>query len=103
MIGSVRIRILLLASATTIGLALPCHSDEPIIPPSVSKISPAGMERGKTVAFTIEGRNLADATEVIFDAAGMSGKVTGITDVPEEIKKAIGSQARRSQGVVGSG
>jgi hypothetical protein len=46
------------------------------------------MERGKTVTFTVEGRNLADATEVIFDAAGMSGIVTGIIDLPEEIKKA---------------
>jgi len=43
------------------------------------------MERGNTATFTIEGRNLEGATEVIFDAAGMSGKLTAITDVPEQI------------------
>lgn len=90
MMSSARTAIFFLAPVIAMGFAFgpPCRAEEPIIPPNVAKISPAGMERGKTVAFTIEGRNLADATAVIFDAAGMSGKVTGITDVPEEIKKA---------------
>ena len=71
---------------TSQGPAALVATDSPIIiPPTVSKISPAGMERGTTAVFTIEGRNLSDATEVLFDAAGMSGKVTGITDVPEKI------------------
>jgi hypothetical protein len=56
-----------------------------MIPPSIAKISPAGMERGETVTFTIDGRSLSDATEVIFDAPGLNGKVTRITDIPEKI------------------
>jgi len=43
------------------------------------------MERGKTVTFTIDGRSLSDASEVIFDTSGLSGKITGITDIPEKI------------------
>jgi len=66
-------------------LAFPLFAEEPIIPPSVSNISPAGMERGTTASFTIEGRNLSGATEVIFDAPGMSAKVILIADVPEKI------------------
>lgn len=87
----VRARILLLSLSFMPGLvfAVRLHAEEtihpPMIPPSVSAISPAGMERGTTVTFTIEGRNLSDATEVIFDASGMSGKITQITDVPEKI------------------
>ena len=61
-------------------------AEEPMIPPSVASISPAGLERGSTAAFTIEGRNLSGATDVIFDAPGMSGKVTRIADVTEQIK-----------------
>jgi hypothetical protein len=61
-------------------------AEEPMIPPSVASISPAGMERGNTASFTIEGRNLSGATDVIFDAPGISGKVTKIADVPEQIK-----------------
>ena len=79
---------LFLASAVAIACAVPCQGDEPIIPPSIATITPAGMQRGKKVAFAIEGRNLSDATQVIFDTPGMSGKVSEITDVPEELRKA---------------
>jgi hypothetical protein len=78
---------MLLVCCVTLGcvFALPLRADEPIIPPSISKIQPAGMQRGSTVTFTMEGRNLTDASEVIFDASGMTGKVIGITDVAEQI------------------
>lgn len=66
-------------------LTLAATASEPIIPPAVANISPAGLERGTTASFEIEGRNLADATEVIFDSPGLSGKLSEITDVPEKI------------------
>jgi hypothetical protein len=68
-----------------LALCVPLCAEEPIIPPTIAKISPAGMERGGTATFAIEGRSLSDATVVIFDAPGLSGKVTEITDVPEQI------------------
>jgi hypothetical protein len=82
-----KIRILcsVLVSALGLALCLPLRAEEPMIPPSVAKISPVGMKRGTTVSFTIEGRSLTDASRVIFDGPGLSGKVTGITDVPEKI------------------
>ena len=64
---------------------LSLYAEEPIIPPRISKISPAGMKRGSTVTFTVEGRNLSDTKAVIFDVAGVSGKFMEITDVPEKI------------------
>lgn len=75
------------ASAIAFALAMPlvAVASEPIIPPTISNISPAGLERGTTATFGISGRNLAGATEVIFDATGISGKITEITDVPEKI------------------
>jgi hypothetical protein len=60
-------------------------ADEPIIPPTISKVWPAGMERGTTATFTLDGRNLAGAKAVIFDAPGITARVTGVTDVPEKI------------------
>jgi hypothetical protein len=72
--------------AFTLHAEEPAHSPAiPIIPPSVSSIAPAGMERGGTAAFAIEGRNLSEASEVLFDAPGMSGRVTQIADVAEKI------------------
>lgn len=66
-------------------LTLPACASEPIIPPTLSTIAPAGMERGTTKTFSIEGRNLTGATEVIFDATGITGSLTEIADVPEKI------------------
>ena len=66
-------------------LALSSRAEGPNIPPTVSKIWPAGLERGSSATFAIEGRNLAGATEVVFDAPGISGKVSDIADVPEKI------------------
>ena len=83
-----RARNLFLIAGLVLGFspALLSCAEEPTIPPSVASISPAGMERGSTASFTIEGRNLSGATELIFDAPGMTGRVTRIADVPEQIK-----------------
>jgi len=80
-------RFLFFAISFVAGVACvqPLHAEEPIIPPSISKISPAGMERGNSATFTVEGRNLSDAKGVIFDVSGISGKLAEITDVPEKI------------------
>jgi hypothetical protein len=80
---------------------LPCIAQKPIIPPTVSKIVPAGMQRGSTATFTIEGRNLSDASEVIFDAAGITAKVMEVTDVPEEIKGPRAGEDLEAQVAVG--
>jgi hypothetical protein len=71
--------------ATGLLLALAVQADEPIIPPTISKVWPAGMQRGRTVTFTIDGRSLEGAKDVIFDAAGMSAKISDIKEVPEKI------------------
>ena len=75
------------AGFVAMALALPLvgRTSEPIIPPTVSSVAPAGMQRGTTMSFAVEGRNLADATEVIFDAPGIAGKLTEVQDVPEKI------------------
>jgi hypothetical protein len=83
----VKTRILLFAMPFTLAttFVLPLCAEGPTIPPRISKISPAGMERGSTATFTVEGRNLSDAREVIFDVPGITGKLTEITEVPEKI------------------
>ena len=41
--------------------ALPLVAQQPTIPPTISRVWPAGMERGKTATFTLDGRNLTDS------------------------------------------
>ena len=63
------------------------HS-QPTIPPTVSSVRPAGLQRGSTKTFIAEGRNLADANFVLFDSSGISAKVRQVIDLPEETRKA---------------
>ena len=77
--------VCILLAVMAAAFALPLGADELVIPPTVSRIWPAGMERGTTATFTVEGRSLSGANKVIFDAPGISAKVTEITDVPEKI------------------
>lgn len=71
--------------ALLVALVAPLGADEPIIPPTISKVWPVGMERGTTATFALDGRNLAGARDVIFDAPGITAQVTEVTDVPERI------------------
>ncbi len=57
-------------------------ADEPIIPPTLSRIWPVGMERGTTRTFTVEGRNLEDTIAVLFDSPGLSVKVLNVNGLP---------------------
>jgi hypothetical protein len=62
-------------------------SQEPIIPPAISKLSPVGMRRGTSEVWTIEGRNLAGAKDVLFDAAGFRARILSVVNVPEKARK----------------
>jgi len=57
-------------------------ADEPVIPPTLSRIWPVGMERGTARTFTVEGRNLAGTTTVLFDSPGLSAKVLNVNELP---------------------
>lgn len=59
----------------------------PTIPPAISSISPAGMRLGTSQIFTIEGRNLAGAKDVLFDAPGFRARVLSVKDLPEKARK----------------
>src|SRR5712692_1747391 len=66
--------------------ALTLLAQLPTMPPSVNRVSPPGLKRGSTVVLTLEGRSLAGARAVLFDAPGISAKVLGIRDLPEEAR-----------------
>ncbi len=69
-------------------LAPPLRADNRVIPPQISKTWPVGMERGSTITCTLEGRNLSDTKEIIFDTPGLSAKFLQVTE--EEDPKPTG-------------
>jgi hypothetical protein len=62
-------------------------SQEPIIPPAISRVSPSGMRRGTTETWTVEGRNLAGAKDLLFDAAGFRARILNVVNIPEKAHK----------------
>jgi hypothetical protein len=64
----------------------PLRGDDRVIPPSVAKIWPVGVQRGTTATFTLDGRNLSDIRTVIFDSQSISAKVGQINEAEEEKK-----------------
>ena len=52
-------------------------------PPTVSFTSPAGMQRGTSGIFLIEGTGLAGASEIVFSEPGLVGKILEVGKVPE--------------------
>jgi hypothetical protein len=75
-----------------VAFVAPLRADNRVIPPEVTKVWPVGMQRGTTSTFTLDGRNLSDLIAVIFDAPGITAKVTQVTDVPEVAVK-VGESA----------
>jgi hypothetical protein len=71
-----------------LGSGLLVFADEPIIPPALSRISPAGMERGTTAIFKLEGRGLIAGRALLFDTPGFTAKIVNVTALHEEIKAA---------------
>src|SRR5262245_63961221 len=52
-------------------------------PPTLSFTSPAGMQRGTSGIFLIEGTGLAGASEIVFSEPGLTGKILEVSEVPE--------------------
>ncbi len=58
----------------------------PTIPPAITRVTPPGMRRGSSVVLMIEGRSLAGAQSVLFDAAGLTGTILSVKDLAEEVR-----------------
>lgn len=67
-----------------LGLAAPTPAPDLIIPPSLSKVWPAGIERGSTATINIDGRSLSNIKAIVFDSPGLSAKVMQVADAEEE-------------------
>ena len=52
-------------------------------PPTLSFTSPAGMQRGTTATFLVEGTGLAGASEIVFSEPGLTAKILEVNAVPE--------------------
>src|SRR5579859_2941288 len=54
-----------------------------ITPPTISAVSPQGVQRGATVEMTIEGFNLARASAIHFSQPGIAARILRIKELPD--------------------
>lgn len=52
-------------------------------PPTVSFTSPAGMQRGTTGTFLVEGTGLEGASAIVFSEPGLSARILEVSEVPQ--------------------
>lgn len=65
-------------------------------PPTIRDVQPRGIARGTTVEMTVEGFNLAKASAIYFDRAGLKGKVVRIKELPDLPDVRLGSNGTPS-------
>lgn len=52
-------------------------------PPTINTVTPRGVSRGTTVELTVEGLNLANAKAILFDRAGVTGRIIRVKELPD--------------------
>lgn len=63
-------------------------------PPTITSVTPHGAKRGTTVTLTVNGTNLGEANQILFDTSGLSGKILNISDVgPDKVERKPDSTA----------
>jgi hypothetical protein len=67
-----------------------------ITPPTISAVSPQGVQRGATVEMTIEGLNLAKASAIYFSQPGIQARIVRIKELPDLADIRLGSNGTPS-------
>lgn len=72
-----------------------------LTPPTIRAVAPLGVSRGMSVEMTIEGFNLAGATQVFFSEPGVKAKIVRIKELPDLPDIRIGANGTQSSIDVG--
>lgn len=65
-------------------------------PPIINSVTPRGISRGTTAELTIDGLNLAKASTILFDKAGVKGRVLRVKELPDLPEVRLGSNGTPS-------
>ena len=95
----------ILTAAILTGLALAQSPDSPtgprMTPPTLASVKPLGAARGMTVEMTVEGLNLAGATQVYFSEPGIKAKIVRVKELPDLSDVRLGANGTQSSVDVG--
>jgi hypothetical protein len=88
------------ALAFTLVIAVFAAEDHPtgprITPPTIREVAPRGIARGTTSELTVEGFNLAGASAIYFNKAGVKGRIVRVKELPDLPDIRLGSNGTPS-------
>src|SRR5579872_4460045 len=80
-------RSILIFTCAAASLVAARNADSPtgtrITPPTITAVSPQGVQRGATVEMTIDGFNLAKSSAIYFSQPGIKAKIVRIKELPD--------------------
>src|SRR5215470_13064684 len=65
-------------------------------PPTIDSVQPLGVARGATIEMTVEGLNLARASQVFFSEPGIKASILRIKELPDLPENRLGSNGTAS-------
>src|SRR5579862_7987291 len=65
-------------------------------PPTITAVSPQGVQRGATVEMTIDGFNLAKSSAIYFSQPGVKARIVRIRELPDLPDIRLGSNGTPS-------
>jgi hypothetical protein len=88
-------QLLLLA---VILVALATLAQAQVAPPYLTTVSPTGAKRGGKTVLTVEGYNLSDASEVLWNKPGITGSIVLNSEVAREMPRPSTDPTKKFQG-----
>ena len=89
-----KLRILLFTAAAALAADWPTGNRT--TPPTIDSVQPQGVARGATLEMTVEGLNLARASQVYFSEPGIKAKILRIKELPDLSDIRLGSNGTLS-------
>ena len=84
-----KLRILFLAASVAVAADWPTGNRT--TPPTIDTVQPQGVARGATLEMTVEGLNLARASQVYFSQPGIQARILRIKELPDGPDIRLGS------------
>src|SRR5579872_6190421 len=93
-------RSILIFTCAAASLVAARNADSPtgtrITPPTITAVSPQGVQRGATVEMTIDGFNLAKSSAIYFSQPGVKARIVRIRELPDLPDIRLGSNGTPS-------
>jgi hypothetical protein len=80
-------RVIRVSRVLAVALLMAMPAAAQVRPPVLTTVTPYGLQRGTTVTLTLEGANIANTDQVVFDVPGLTASVGEYKDLGADVRK----------------